>query len=311
MGHNISQASLGTGGNNVEHSVELAASPGALLRPNDVPCIDFKPRYLKLRARRELVHVHEVEERLRGRNGCLRIRDAQGNRFVFKHNTGGRFAFLLDTRERNRRDANNVIASRILRDVFCLPAMLYHQATLRFPSGQALSGVISEYVENLRPLEHVTPEKILNKDELLAQSIVLCWFGDIDRITNIDNDVVDSSGIYRSLDFDFCFYKGVSSLGLPNISRVIVQRFLAAAATKPYLDYITNLSDVEIRTIVEHIGREWVVDWNEAESSRISSILIYNRTKIQFLSRQIHLGHLSNRSKFASARATGKFLQYL
>jgi hypothetical protein len=223
------------------------------------------------------IEVVAVGSPLKGRNGAAIVVDSCGHKHVFKHNTGGGLRRILTDKERRRRDVCNILASRILSDVFGLPAVVYYDAVLLFPDGSTRAGVVSNYVDGLQLLEDVRAEDVVNRDDALMQVILLAWLGDMDRIDHPDNEAVDPDGRYIVLDFDFCFSLGVTTLGLPNASRRALERFVTRDALAPLLVRVMTLSDTRIHEMVNEIGSAWVRNWTPEQARDFSSILIHNR----------------------------------
>src|ERR1700722_5000748 len=91
------------------------------------------------------------------RNFCAIINDAAGRKLFFKHNLGGNFKYIVTDSERRRRDICNILASRILTQIFALHSVVYTDCFLLFPDGHQLRGVVCDYLEQLRWLEMVRP----------------------------------------------------------------------------------------------------------------------------------------------------------
>jgi hypothetical protein len=228
----------------------------------------------------KMIEVVSVGAPLSGRNGAAVVIDSRGQRHVFKQNTGGGFRRFLTDEERRRRDICNILASRILYDVFDLPAVIYYDAELNFHDGSTKYGIVSDYIEGLRALEEVGPNEVVNREDALMQIILLAWLGDLDRIDHPDNEWVDLAGRYITLDFDFCFSRGVKILGLPNASRRALERFATRDVVARLVTRITTLSDDRIRKMVDRAGAARVRDWTPRQARDFASVLIHNRNRM-------------------------------
>src|SRR6202453_3799821 len=124
------------------------------------------------------------------RNFCAIINDQAGRKLFFKHNLGGNFKYMVTESERRRRDICNILASRILTEIFSLRSVVYHDSVLFLENGRQLSGVACDYLEKLRWLQAVQPEEVINPQDAICQIVVLTWLGDIDRLKTPGNDFV-------------------------------------------------------------------------------------------------------------------------
>ena len=238
--------------------------------------IDGTPQHVP-----EWVVVKRWGPSLAGRNNCTLFTDTTGRTLVFKHNTGGKYRGLVTDAERHRRDVSGILASRILSEVFAVRGVVYREAIVLLPDGSHLSGIICDYIENLRFFHEVAPREISCPAEALLQVVVLAWLGDMDRIETSDNEFVDPNGRYIALDFDFCFCDGVSILGLPKASRRAVERFVTTDAIEPLIETVSALSDLEIADMVDYIGWNWVSDWTPRCKHSFASVLIRNRDRLR------------------------------
>jgi hypothetical protein len=215
------------------------------------------------------------------RNFCAIINDATGRKLFFKHNLGGNLKYIVNDGERRRRDICNILASRILNDIFSLHSVLYIDCTLFFLNDRQLSGVACTYIEDLRWLQMVNPNEVVNKQEVLHQMVVLTWLGDLDRLKNPSSDFVTSDGLYGTLDFDFCFNHGISFFGLPIANRLALKYFNSLDTLESIITTIIELTDVDIDNMVGRIGRDWVNDWSDQYQSLFVGILIRNRERLK------------------------------
>ena len=215
------------------------------------------------------------------RNFCAIINDAAGRKLFFKHNLGGNFKYIVTDSERRRRDICNILASRILTQIFALHSVVYIDCFLLFPDGHQLRGVVCDYLEQLRWLEMVRPEEVINQQDALCQIVVLTWLGDIDRLKNPSGDFVTQDGRYGTLDFDFCFNDGVSFFGLPIANRCALKFFTSIDTVESMIKAILNLTDVDIAKMVGRAGHDWVSDWSEQDESIFVGVLIRNRERLR------------------------------
>jgi hypothetical protein len=216
------------------------------------------------------------------RNFCAIINDASGRKLFFKHNLGGNLKYIVTDWERRRRDICYILASRILSDFFSLHGVVYIDCILYFSDGFQLSGVACAYIEELRWLQMVAPQEIVNRQDAQHQMVVLTWLGDLDRLKNPSSDFVTRDGRYVTLDFDFCFNHGVSFFGLPIANRLALQYFTSFDTTQSTITTIIELTDVDIAKMVERIGHDWVSDWSEQYQQIFVGILIRNRERMRY-----------------------------
>lgn len=214
------------------------------------------------------------------RNFCAIINDAAGRKLFFKHNLGGNFKYIVNDWERRRRDVCNILASRILNDIFALNSVVYIDCILSFSDGRQLSGIACAYIEELRWLQMVNPQEVVNKQDALHQMVLLTWLGDIDRLKNPSSDFVTREGMYGTLDFDFCFTDGVSFCGLPIANRLALRYFKSTYSIQLLTATIVELTDVEIDKMVGRIGADWINNWTEQYQSIFVGILIRNRERL-------------------------------
>jgi hypothetical protein len=215
------------------------------------------------------------------RNFCAIINDAAGRKLFFKHNLGGNLKYIVTDRERRRRDICNILASRILSEFFSLHSVVYIDCILYFSDGYQLSGVACAYIEELRWLQMVTPQEIVDRQDALHQMVVLTWLGDLDRLKNPSSDFVTRDGRYGTLDFDFCFNHGVSFFGLPIANRLALKYFNSLDTIESIITTIIELTDLDIAKMVERIGHDWVNDWSDQYQSLFVGILIRNRERLK------------------------------
>jgi hypothetical protein len=214
------------------------------------------------------------------RNFCAIINDATGRKLFFKHNLGGNLKYIVTDWERRRRDVCNILASRILTEIFALHSIVYIDCVLIFSDGSRLSGIAATYIEELRWLEAVTPQEVVNQQDALHQMVVLTWLGDLDRLKNPTSDFVTQDGLYGTLDFDFCFNDGVSFCGLPLANRRALEYFKLIDTANSIVTTILELTDADIAKMVERLGHDWVTDWSEQYQSIFVGILIRNRERL-------------------------------
>jgi hypothetical protein len=215
------------------------------------------------------------------RNFCAIINDVAGRKLFFKHNLGGNLKYMVTDRERRRRDICNILASRILNEMFSLPSVVYIDCTLLFLDGHQLEGVACTYIEELRWLQMVTPQEVVNQQDALHQVVVLTWLGDLDRLKNPSSDFVTQDGLYGTLDFDFCFNHGVSFFGLPIANRRALKYFNSIDTIESMITTIIELTDADIAKMIGRIGHDWVSDWSEQYQSTFAGILIRNRERLK------------------------------
>jgi hypothetical protein len=215
------------------------------------------------------------------RNFCAIINDAAGRKLFFKHNLGGNLKYIVTDSERRRRDICNILASRILNDIFSLHSVLYVDCTIFFLNERQLSGVACAYIEDLRWLQMVDPHDVVNKQDALQQMGVLTWLGDLDRLKNPSSDFVTRDGLYGTLDFDFCFNHGVSFFGLPIANRLALKYFDTLDTIESLITTIIELTDADIANMVGRIGNDWVNDWSDQYQSLFVGILIRNRERLK------------------------------
>ena len=215
------------------------------------------------------------------RNYCAIINDTSGRKLFFKHNLGGSFKYIVTDAERRRRDICNILASRILSDVFALHCVVYRDSFLVFPDGHRLRGVACDYLEESRWLQLVPWQDIMNQEEGIWQIVALTWLGDIDRLNNPGGDFVTQGGMYITLDFDFCFGDGVSVFGLPIANRSALKYFMQSGSVESTIARILRFTDVDIANMVERLGRDWVGDWSEDYQSSFVGVLIRNRERLR------------------------------
>jgi hypothetical protein len=216
------------------------------------------------------------------RNFCAIINDAAGRKLFFKHNLGGNLKYIVTDSERRRRDICNILASRILNDIFSLHSVLYVDCTLFFLNERQLSGVACAYIEDLRWLQMVDAHDVVNKQDALQQMGVLTWLGDLDRLKNPSSDFVTRDGLYGTLDFDFCFNHGVSFFGLPIANRLALKYFDTLDTIESLITTIIELTDADIANMVGRIGNDWVNDWSDQYQSLFVGILIRNRERLKY-----------------------------
>jgi hypothetical protein len=215
------------------------------------------------------------------RNFCAIIHDASGRKLFFKHNLGGNLKYIVTDWERRRRDICNILASRILNEFFSLHSVVYIDCILYFSDGCQLGGVACAYIEELRCLQMITPQEIVNRQDALHQMVVLTWLGDLDRLKNPSSDFVTRDGLYGTLDFDFCFNHGVSFFGLPIANRLALKYFNSLDTIESIFTTIIELTDVDIAKMVGRIGHDWVNDWSDQYQSLFVGILIRNRERLK------------------------------
>jgi hypothetical protein len=244
-------------------AIALATTPGCR-RPETIAVSSWQPV-----ARRA------------NRNFCAILSDAAGRKLFFKHNLGGNFKYIVTDSERRRRDISNILASRILTQTFELHSVVYIDCCLLFPDGLQVRGVACDYLEQLRWLEMVPPEEVLNQPDALSQIVVLTWLGDIDRLKNNSSDFVTQDGRYGTLDFDFCFNDGVSFFGLPIANRCALKRFTSIDTVESMISTILKLTDVDIARMVRRVGHDWVSDWSDQDQSIFMEVLIRNRERLR------------------------------
>jgi hypothetical protein len=197
------------------------------------------------------------------RNFCAIINDASGRKLFFKHNLGGNLKYIVTDSERRRRDICNILASRILSEFFSLHSVVYIDCILYFSDERQFCGVACAYIEELRWLQMVTPQEIVNLQDALHQMFVLTWLGDLDRLKNPSSDFVTRDGLYGTLDFDFCFNHGVSFFGLPIANRLALKYFNSLDTIESIVTTIIELTDVDIAKMVGGIGHDWVNGWSD------------------------------------------------
>jgi hypothetical protein len=215
------------------------------------------------------------------RNFCAIINDAAGRKLFFKHNLGGNFKYIVTDLERRRRDICNILASRILTQIFALHSVVYYDSFLLFADGHRLRGVACHYLEQARGLQIVHPREVINQQDAVCQMVVLTWLGDIDRLKNPGGDFVTQDGLYSSLDFDFCFNDGVSFFGLPIANRRALKSFPSSETVESMTTAILNLTDVDIAKMVARVGHDWIGDWSEEYQSSFAGVLIRNRERLR------------------------------
>jgi hypothetical protein len=215
------------------------------------------------------------------RNFCAIINDQAGRKLFFKHNLGGNFKYVVTESERRRRDICNILASRILTEIFSLRSVVYHDSVLFLENGRQIRGVACDYLEKLRWLQAVQPEEVINPQDAICQIVVLTWLGDIDRLKNPGNDFVTQGGMYGTLDFDFCFSEGVSFFGLPIGNRCALKYFTSIGTIDTVISTILKLTDADIAKMVERLGRDWISDWSEEYQSSFLGVLIRNRERLR------------------------------
>jgi hypothetical protein len=214
------------------------------------------------------------------RNFCAIINDAAGRKLFFKHNLGGNLKYIVSDRERRRRDVCNILASRLLKEIFALHSVVYIDCILIFSSGHRLSGVACTYIEDIRWLQMADPQEVVNKQDAIHQMVVLTWLGDLDRLKNPSSDFVTKNGLYGTLDFDFCFTDGVSFCWLPIANRLALEYFNSIDSMESIITTILELTDLDIARMVGRIGHDWVSDWSEQYQSNFVGILIRNRERL-------------------------------
>jgi hypothetical protein len=215
------------------------------------------------------------------RNFCAIINDTTGRKFFFKHNLGGNLKYILTDRERRRRDVCNILASRILNEIFALHSVVYIDCILIFSDGCQLRGVACAYIEELRWLQTVISQEVINKQDAVRQMVVLTWLGDLDRLKNPSSDFVTRDGLYGTLDFDFCFNDGVSFFGLPIANRSALKCFASIDIVESMIATILELTDMDIDKMVGRVGHDWVSDWSDQYQSIFVGILIRNRERVR------------------------------
>jgi hypothetical protein len=215
------------------------------------------------------------------RNFCAIINDAAGRKLFFKHNLGGNFKYMVTESERRRRDICNILASHILTETFALHCVVYIDCLLLFRDGRQLRGVACDYLEQLRWLQMVLPQEVINQQDALCQIVVLTWLGDIDRLKNPSSDFVTRGGLYGTLDFDFCFNDGVSFFGLPIANRRALKYFTSIDTVETMITTILELTDADIAKMVGRVGHDWVSDWSDKYQSIFAGVLIRNRERLR------------------------------
>jgi hypothetical protein len=216
-----------------------------------------------------------------GNNECSVVTDLSGRKLLFKRNSGGRYRALVTDTECRRRDINNIVASRILQDVFGLDYVIYRDASLTFRDGLRLHGVVCDYIENLRFFHEALSSPISNPEQAINQVVALAWLGDLDRIENPGNECIDQAQRYIALDFDFCFGDGITILGIPNASRRALERFATAGNLNTAIGRILALDNSYLANAVARIGRTWVSGWSAELERGMTATLIRNRDRLR------------------------------
>ena len=218
--------------------------------------------------------------RWRGINEPILALDRSGAKLVFKQNRLGIFGRVLHPNEQARRDAREVVASRILADEFQLPTITYHEAYYLDTDGNRREGLACSYIPGLSTLLDFPPGKVKNPGQAVRLCIARCWLGDWDQLKNDSNFWVDGEGSLSGGDYGFAFCRGVDAWGTAAGNLTILKTLFRESFMEPVLTRILHLSDREIRDMV-HRGAKHLHYWNDTWEEEFTAVLVHNRERLR------------------------------
>lgn len=223
-----------------------------------------------------------------GSHDLVRGLDEENQPVVWKHNewASPRLAAMFP-QDGRRQDVREIVASHIVADYFGLPGITYQEGYYVDDRGRH-DGVVSRDVGPIQTLQKpgeelpgkATVSDIRDPQTAVQISVVRAWLGDGDITLNDGNFWLRSDGSSISADYGQALQDGIKNMGLPYGNHQVMRTHASRETVEPVLDRIRNLSNQEIRDLVDTIGQTYIHDWTPAHTDRYAGILERNRNRM-------------------------------
>lgn len=221
-----------------------------------------------------------------GVNKPMRATTEDGQDVVFKHNdvSGyGAFGRLIPPSVKRMLDVKEIVLSHISHDDFKLPGATYREAYVLDAQGHRQEGIISDWMPGIETLHDAPVTDIKDGDLAVREAVVKGFLGDADTTKPLSSNVwiVKPTGQPIVGDFGNAGQRGVSVLGVPRANQQVMWKFANDHNVEPAVEEIRNLSDEQIKAMVDRAGSKYVHDWSPRYSRKISTVLIHNRNQLE------------------------------